>query len=161
YFTDAQGQNFGTGSTTIQANRQIAAFLDEQPYFTAGQSSSPISAASTFTFSSSLPVASIALRQFVNERSESLMTTLPIADLSSAVSSDAVVMPHFAEGGGWTTQVILLNPTDNNLRGNLRYFDSTGDSLGTQNYNIPARSAVSIRRSSAQTGILTGSVQVV
>ncbi|PYR96495.1 MAG: hypothetical protein DMG12_26125, partial [Acidobacteria bacterium] len=32
YFTDAQGQNFGGGTTVLEANRQTAAFLDEQPF---------------------------------------------------------------------------------------------------------------------------------
>jgi len=161
YFTDAQGQNFGSGSTTIRANRQIAAFLDEVPFANAAMSPMQPPPASTFTFSSSVPVAAIALRQFVNERRESLMTTLPVADLSDASSSDTVVVPHYAEGGGWTTQVILLNPTDNNLSGNAVFFDPAGANVGTQGYGIPPRSAVVIRRSSSQTTSRTGSVQLV
>ena len=63
----------------------------------------------TFTFTADLPVAVIALRGFVNERSEFLMTTLPVAPLTAG-PADTVYFPHFAAGGGWTTQVILVNP---------------------------------------------------
>ena len=65
----------------------------------------------TFTFTANIPVAAIALRGVVNERSEFLMATLPVAPLT-APTTGTVYIPHFADGGGWTTQVILVNPTD-------------------------------------------------
>src|SRR4029078_222717 len=99
YFTDAQGQDFGAGSTSIPANQQIAAFLDEQPFRGAAQDA--ITAAKTFTFHASQPLSVAALRGFTNERGEFLMTTLPVADLSS-LTSEPVIIPHFAEGGGWS-----------------------------------------------------------
>src|SRR5205085_3086684 len=47
YFTDRNGQNFGSGVTTLDPNTQIARFLDQTP-FNAGSS-----VFGTFTFSSS------------------------------------------------------------------------------------------------------------
>ena len=35
-----------------------------------------------------------------------------------------VYFPHFADGGGWTTQVILVNPTHAPIRGRVQFFDS-------------------------------------
>src|SRR5262249_11479797 len=100
FFTDSNG-NFGDGATTIPANGQIAKFLNEPPF------NSPSSLTGSFTFSSSAPIAAVALRGRTNERSEFLITTLPVLDLQAPVSMDSAVIPHFADGGGWTTQIIL------------------------------------------------------
>src|SRR5262245_51984285 len=104
FYTDLAGRDFGNGSTTIPAYGQIAAFLNESPF------NSGNSVEGTFTFSSNVPVAVIALRGFTNERGEFLVTTLPIASL--AASSAQILFPHFANGTGWTTQVVLINPTN-------------------------------------------------
>ncbi len=105
FFADENGSKFAEGSTTIPANGQIARFLDEAPF----NGGSTITG--TFTFTSTLPVGATALRGFINERSDFLLTTLPVADLASPTTAD-IVFPHFADGGGWTTQVVLVNPTD-------------------------------------------------
>jgi C-terminal processing protease CtpA/Prc len=135
YFTDSTA-NFGHGSTTIAAKGQIAAFLNQPPF----HGRSPLSG--TFTFTSSLPVATAALRRLTNERGEFLMTTLPVADLNAPLSTAALVFPQFAEGGGWTTQIVLLNPTDTILTGTVRLLDppgtTTGDSFA---YSIPPRTS--------------------
>ena len=132
-------------STTIPANGQIARFLDEAPF----NGGSTITG--TFTFTSSLPVGATALRGFVNERSDFLLTTLPVADLASTTTSD-IVFPHFADGGGWTTQVILVNPSDFPVEGTIKFSNtvttsslpgsiSTPIALNTYGYSIPPRSA--------------------
>lgn len=56
---------------------QVAKFLDQPPF------NAPAASSGTFTFSSSSPVAVIALRGFTNERGEFLITTLPVADLTN------------------------------------------------------------------------------
>jgi hypothetical protein len=120
-FTDVNGQTFGSGTTTIPANSQIAAFLNDAP-FNGGNSLQ-----GTFNFSSNVPIAAIALRGFTNERCEFLITTLPVSDLAAPVpTGETIVFPHFAEGGGWTTQVVLVNPTDAALSGNLQFFNPAG-----------------------------------
>src|SRR5262249_28781545 len=108
----------------------------------------------------SLPVAAIALRGFVNERSEFLMTTLPIAELVQA-SADKVVIPHFAEGGGWTTQIALLNPSDTAIAGTLKLFTPSGAALETRSYSIAPRSSTTILRDSTSREITTGSVHII
>jgi len=74
YFTNANGGDFGNGSVTIPAHGQIARFLDEAPF----NGSRPING--TFTFSSNVAVSAGAIRGLTNERSEFLVTTLPVAD---------------------------------------------------------------------------------
>ena len=77
YFTNQSGTNFGAGTATVLPNGQIAAFLNQSP-FNGGSSIS-----GTFTFSSSVPVGVVALRGLTNERSEFLLTTLPVASATS------------------------------------------------------------------------------
>lgn len=134
YFTDANGNDFGQGSTAIPANKQIAAFLDQAP-FNVGRAIQ-----GTFTFSAPLGVSAIALRGFTNERSEFLLTTLPIVQPGS-LSTDAVTFPHFAEASGWATQVVLVNPGDTPLRGNIQFLGQTGQVIRSSSYSIAARSA--------------------
>jgi sugar lactone lactonase YvrE len=151
YFTDASGANFGAGTTTIVPNSQVAAFFDEVP-FRPADSPGSVAQARSFTFSSSLPVGVIALRGYVNERSEFLMTTLPVAPTSSS-SAAPILLPHFADGGGWRTQVLLVNPTDRFMSGML-----TMDSAVS--YSIAPRASVNIASSGVGTAVRTGAVRI-
>ena len=121
FFTDTSGTNFGSGTLTLGANQQTAKFLHEDPF----NGVAPV--LGTFTFTSSVPISVVALRGFTNERSDFLITTLPVAPLSSS-STATIYFPHFADGGGWATQVILVNPTDSTITGNIRFF---GQGSGT------------------------------
>jgi IPT/TIG domain len=145
YFTDVQGLSSETAAFVIPARNQIAAFLDEPP-FNGGMN------VRSFTFASTLPVGAVALRGYINERSEFLMTTLPVAPISSA-STEAVVLPHFADGGGWRTQVLLVNPTDDSLSGTVE----TG---GIYGYTIAPRSSVRIATPAADAMVRVGFVRV-
>jgi hypothetical protein len=150
YFTDQNGQTTGSGSTAIAANSQTASFLNEAPY-NAGKSFS-----GTFTFTASSPVAVIALRGFTNERSEFLITTLPVADLSVPASTGPILFPHFADGAGWTTQMLLVNPSDAPMSGSIQFASSAA-----QNYSIPGKSSVNVATAGIGTTVVTGSVRVV
>jgi sugar lactone lactonase YvrE len=150
YFTDNAGQNFGVATTTIPAHEQFAAFLDQAPYKGTAD-------AKSFTFTSSVPIGAIALRAFVNERGEVLLTTLPIAAIStspldSPLASGTVILPHFAAGGGWTTQVLLVNPTNQPLTGTLE-MDTTYP------YTVPPRSSAKVVSSNWDT-LRTGNIRV-
>jgi hypothetical protein len=148
---------------TIPANGQVATFLNQAPF----NGKSPFSGA--FTFSSSVPVSVVALRGFTNERSEFLITTLPVADLNASLSTNTLVFPHFADGGGWTTQIVLVNLSDSLMTGFLQFLDPSGSNatvsvngqVGSNfSYSIPAHSSQKL-----QTGGIgspaTGSVRVV
>src|SRR5437870_12246588 len=113
FFTDAAGNDLGSGSTTIAANGQLAKFLDQEPF------NGPPSFQGTFSLTSDVPVGVIALRGLTNERSEFLMSTLPVIDTTAPPGSGTVVVPQFADGGGWVTQIFLVNPTDNPMTGNF------------------------------------------
>jgi hypothetical protein len=155
YFTDIDGNDFGKGSFTIPPHQQIAKFLNEAPFSDTLPSagilfgSKPIKG--TFTFKSSVGVGAVALRGLTNERSEFLMTTLPIAPLSSGGTS-STILPHYAAGDGWSTEVILVNPTDAAISGTL-------DFQTVIPYTIPPRTS-SLFTSADSSSTTTGSVTV-
>ena len=163
FFTDAAGRDYGQGSIVIPANGQIAKFLTEAP-FNGGASVS-----GTFTFTSSAPVAVIALRGYTNERSEFLITTLPVASISP-INGSSDIFPHFADGQGWTTQVVLVNSTDTAMTGMLQFVGQLGQPAplavngqlsDTFPYSIPSRSSRSFLTSGGSPNILIGSVRAI
>jgi hypothetical protein len=155
YFTDSGGSNFNNGTTTIPPRQQIASFLDEAPFapFTGSSSIS-----GTFTFTSSVPIAAIALRGLTNERGDFLITTLPVIEPGAATTSTTIA--HFASGGGWTTEVILVNPSDNVIAGTAQFLNQTGQTLQVMPYSLAPRSSGRIPISRPGTDIQTGSVRL-
>ena len=167
YFTDTHGTNFGMDSFELGALQQTAKFLNEPPFN--GESPVP----GTFTFESSVPIAVTALRAFTNEAGELLVTTLPIAPLSSA-SEETVYFPHFAAGGGWVTQVILVNPTDSTITGTVGFVGPGSDTIAASpvvltlddgstgsnfDYSIHPRSAQRFTTSNPSGALKAGSVR--
>ena len=168
YFTDTSGTSFAGGSFELGAHQQTAKFLDQAP-FNGGPS-----VLGTFTFTSSVPVAVVALRGFTNEAGEFLMTTLPVASLSST-SSDTVYFPHFADGDGWVTQVVLVNPTDRSIMGTAVFLGPGSDTVAAApvvltlndgrtgssfDYSIPPHSTQRLTTSNPPSGLAVGSVRV-
>ena len=167
YFTDTSGTRFAEGSFELGAHHQTAKFLD-QPPFNGGSS-----VLGALTFTASVPVAVIALRGLTNEAGEFLMTTLPVAPLSST-SSDTVYFPHFADGGGWATQIILVNPTDSTILGTAVFLGPGSDTAAASpvvltlddgrtgsdfDYSIAPRSSQRFTTSNPPGGWAVGSVR--
>ncbi len=148
YFTDATG-DFRNGSFTIAGNEQFTAFLNQAP-FNGGSA-----VKGSFTFVSSVPVAVTALRGFTNERGEFLITTLPVADLDASPESGTIWIPHFASGGGWKTQVALVNPTETTLAGVVQFTRTNGNDAGRISYSIPPRASQTVDASGASASAVT------
>jgi len=153
YFTDADGHDSVTGSFMLPAHGQMARFLDEAPFNVVRP------ARGTLSFSATLPVAAIAVRGFTNERSEFLLTSLPVVDLLIANPNESF-FPHVADGGGWTTDFLLVNPSDHSISGTLELFDVNGQSRGTIAYSIPSRSSRKLSTAGSSLQIQLGSAKV-
>ncbi len=176
-FYGTSGQVLATGTTTIAANAQVARFLDQDPFW------GPNSMQGSFDFSSSVPISAIALRTRNNERQphgDFLVTTLPVIDTSAAPNTGTQVIPHFAVGSGWTTQIVLVNSTSAPQTGTVEFFNQ-GTSAGQGStspgtpalvsidgsartgdvYSIAARSSQKFLVTSAGIGLSSGSVRVV
>jgi len=129
---DDQGTIFKTGVFVIKSTGngcsagvicgQLSSFVDEWPFL------SDHNFRGTLTFTSSTPVSFAAVRAFHNEvtPAELILTNQPIVDLSRAAESQAQVIPHVVLGGGFTTQLVLVNPTGAYLQGTVHFTDSTG-----------------------------------
>jgi Matrixin/IPT/TIG domain len=163
FFTDSNGTDFGSGTLTVSPNGQIARFLSQAP-FNGGSNIH-----GTFTFSSNVPVAVIALRGLSNERNEFLISTLPVLDTSAAAATGPVTLPQFADGGGWTTQIILVNPGDSAASGSIRFADASGrsvtltangQSLNTFPFSVPKRSFFKLLTAGSGASVQSGSVQI-
>jgi len=160
--TDSSGDGFQEGVLRIPPGGQLAAFLDQDPF------NGPVPFNGSVTLSSSSPVSVVVLRGIINERSEFLTTTLPVVHLDESGSTAPVTVPQFAAGGGWTTEVILLNPIDDAITGTVRFLSASGedqavtvDGMNTSRvaYLIPAGSSRKLTVVS-QTPTLTGSFVV-
>ena len=168
HFTDAAGADFGSGSTTVEAGAAIGVFLDQTPF------NGGAAIQGTFSFSSSVPVGATALRGFTNERSEFLLTTLPVVDTSAATGTSPLSLSQFADGGGWRTQVILVNPTDNPLTGTIQFLGdgsatvaaspvtltANGQAASSFAYTIPRQSSFKLATSGTPSTTSSGSVRV-
>jgi hypothetical protein len=179
YFTDTDGVSTAPRTTTLGAGQELSAFLDQSPY----NGTKPF--LGSFTFTSTVPLAALGIKGYFNERGEFLFTTSPVAPLgvmSSLAASDdqsfttfpaslsePLVIPFYALGGGWTTEVILTNPTDSALAGTLQFVNSDGGPAMTLvsgvvnssfNYTVPPRSAYRLFANNANNTISTGSIRV-
>jgi hypothetical protein len=166
---NSAGATVKTDTRTIGPNSQVAGFLHEAPYSVANGFQG------TFSFTSTAPVGVIALRSLVNERGDFLITTLPVIDLARSASIGTQVVPHFAVGDGWGTQIILINPTDVAQAGTVQFFgpgsgstagaavtvNVDGAATATASYSVPPRSSQKLVAAAAAPGLTYGSVRIV
>jgi hypothetical protein len=106
----------------------------------------------TLEISSDQPVSVIALRIANNQRNEVLFTTTPIADLNQSPANNIAYFPQFADGGGYTTSIVLVNTSNQAETGTIQVIDNEGQPLaanwvgaaagGILRYNIPVGGAV-------------------
>jgi hypothetical protein len=161
--TDQNGRDFGQGSFVLAANAQTAKFLSQAPF------GAP-SFAGTFTFNASAPVGVISIRTAVNQRGEFLITTQTVTALPNTILPSAFGIAHFADGGGWTTELILVNTSDAPISGIVQFFNEGTSTVPgapiTLNvnglvassfvYSIPQRSSAKL----GTRGLMTAATQV-
>jgi sugar lactone lactonase YvrE len=152
---DSNGNSIAVGHGTIARGRHLACFVDQLKEIAALDFNLPTDFQSAIQFgsleiASDQPVSVLAMRETINQRNEVLMTTTPVADLTKAPPSGntAIYFPQLADGGGYTTTLILLNTSGSIERGRLQIFDKNGSPIavnqvgGTRDstfyYSIPA-----------------------
>ena len=150
------------GSLTVSANTQIAKFLDEWPFVLGGVTG-------VLTFTASLPVGITELRGFMNERSELLVSTLPVLDSSAGISMLPAYVPQFAVNGGWTTELILINTLDNPISGTISFTDPSGNPItvpigtvtqSSVEYTVPQKRTLKFRLPNSGATLLTGAIRI-
>jgi sugar lactone lactonase YvrE len=165
FFTDIVGNDLGRGIMTLGPNQQIARFLDEAPFKTFDGSVFQ----GTFSFTSDMPVGVVAIRGLLNERQDFLMSTLPVIDSNVALNSSAV-LSQFVDGRGWTSQILLVNPTDAPQTGTLEFRDDNGNlttaTIGAEtnsvfSYSVQPRSSQKIVTAGTAGTNTTGSARII
>jgi hypothetical protein len=160
HLTDNNGADVSSGSFTLSAGQQLSRFLTDAPF----NCGTPFQGTLTFT-STGFPVGVTALRGYLNERNEFLWTTLPVTYLQVNLPpiASTTYLPHFADGQGWTTQIVLVNPTDSVITGSIQFVSQQGAVVATFPYSVARESSFKVASSGiAPTGaVLSGSVRVV
>ena len=77
----------------------------------------------TLSVTSTLPVAIAGLRF-----RGSNFSTLPITNLSPAAAA-GVVLPHFAAGGGWATELVIVNTSTQQVNARVDFFKQDGTAM--------------------------------
>jgi TonB family protein len=88
------------------------------------------------------------------------MSSLPVADTSLSGGTGSVTLPHFADGGGWVTQIILVNPGDSPISGTARLVGSSGESLDTFPFLIPRHGSFKQPTPGTGAAVRSGSIQI-
>src|SRR5262249_6976887 len=166
--TDEDGTSTDPVTVTVPAGGQYSTFFTDQPI------SFAVNTNRTVSFTATLPVFVTALRFFTNERNDSLLSVIPIADVTVPIDQ-RVVIPHFADGAGWKTRVSLVNNTDEELRGEIHFVgqgsltgppqavivgSDAGDS-SVYEYHLQPRSFYQLQTNGLMENLATGSVQII
>jgi hypothetical protein len=127
------GATLYTGHGTIAAGAHFAQFIDQLKDVASGFRL-PSDFQSTIQFgsleiSSDQPLSIVALRMTTNQRNEVLLTTTPTADLTHSLMSTPTYFPQFADGGGYTTSLVLLNTSNGVETGTFQILDDLGAPL--------------------------------
>ena len=167
-YTDMAGTASAPASVTVPAGGQVFNFVGDAPI------SVPSGSTVALNFSSSVPISATALRFLTSENNQSLISAIPIADVSKVVNQP-VIIPQFADGGGWKSQIVLVNTTDEQVRGEVRFFSQGSSSEPGQpievgigdatasvvEYDIPPRGSQRIETAGTADALSIGSVHIV
>jgi hypothetical protein len=117
---DAGGTAFRTHRLELAPGGHAARFLHEEFPDVAG----PFRG--TLMLTSNEAVAALTLRGTQNERGEFVLTTLPMHRDTDSEVRGRVVLPQVADGGGYQTELLLVNPFDVRLEGRLHFHRPDG-----------------------------------
>src|SRR5207244_12017039 len=98
-----------------------------------------------------------------NERSEFLVSTMPVLDPSVPPSTSITYLPYFAVQGGWATELVLINTNGVSVSGTLAFLDPTGTPLTVPvgagaiplksvDYTLPQNSTIKLLLPNVATG---------
>ncbi len=83
----------------------------------------------SLSFQSDQPLAALTLCETRNRYDEPVYATLPVVDLTAAQLSGGFIFPQIAVGSGFTTDLILVNRSDQKVTGQIKLTASDGTPL--------------------------------
>jgi len=130
---DGQGRPLAVGHGTLAAGAHRARFLNQlqdlAADFALPADFSTVTRFGTLEVAADQPLSVLALRMTVNQRGNTLFTSVPAADLTKAPSALPLFFPQIADGDGYTTALILLNTTDRTQSGTISFYADGGGPL--------------------------------
>lgn len=142
----ADGKTLGQSTTiSVAAHQQTSKFVTE---LFDKQSNIPKDLTGTLSITSTDPISVIGLRF-----RGSNFSTLPVTSLSGATTlpviapnvggAGAVLLPQFAAGGGWATELVIVNSGTSDMSVRVDLFKQDGTLLSTAMNNQPSASSFS------------------
>ena len=129
---DMDGKPITTGHGTIDAGEHLSCFIDqlkdraEAPDFSLPPDFATAIQYGSLEIAGTQPLSVLGLRGTMNQRNEFLITTTPVADLTQPQVSHSIYFPQLADGGGYTTSIILLNTSSELETGAVEIIDEKG-----------------------------------
>ena len=171
---DASGQTITTGHATLPGGAHRAKYIDELNTialdFNLPANFSTKILYGSLEIASNQPVSVLALRLTTNQRGDTLLTSTPVADLSRAQTTSPVYFPEMADGGGFTTSLVMLNTSASAETGTIALFaeDGTplvlhplgGPSSSTFSYSIPASGSFMLQTDGSSSSTQVGWARV-
>ncbi|MDD5541538.1 MAG: VCBS repeat-containing protein [Acidobacteriia bacterium] len=166
----------GTGHGTLAVNNHIAKFINQlsdlAADFTLPANFSTTVKFATLEIQSDQPLSIVALRSTINQRGETLLTTTPSVDLTSAAPSGTVNFPQLADGGGFHTTLFFVNRSSSTFNGTVQFTKDDGTPLTVVNAtdghplssfhaSLPPGGSGVFQTDGSPANINTGSVQVI
>jgi hypothetical protein len=168
------GGTLATGHGTLASGAHFATFIDQlntvAPDFVLPANFQTATQFASLDISSDQLISVLALRMTTNQRGEALFTTTPTADLTQTPTNGVIFFPQFADGGGYTTSLVLLNTSNLTEIGTLQLLNGTGNPLvvnqvgGTSGsvftYYIPSGGAFRFQTDGSPAATTVGWVQL-
>jgi hypothetical protein len=172
---DPNGVTLSIGHGTVAAGTHFAKFIDQikdvAPDFNLPANFQSTSGFGSLEITSDQPLSVLALRGTNTQRNDFLITTTPTADLTQPLTYSGVYFPQFADGGGYSTSLVLLNTSNMTESGILRILDDNGAPLvvnqvgGTGDsafrYSIPSGGVFHLQTDGSPAAINVGWVQLI
>jgi Zn-dependent metalloprotease len=171
---DINGQTITTGHGQLPAGAHRSRFIDElnliAPDFNLPATFSTSTLYGSLEIASTQPVSVLALRLTTNQRGDTLLTSTPVADLTRPQTTSPVYFSQLANGGGFTTSLVLLNTSSSTESGTIALFSDDGSPLVLQpvggasgssfSYSIPAAGSFVLQTDGSLTTTQVGWVRV-
>jgi hypothetical protein len=170
---DPQGNILSRGTVTLGANSHMAKFIDQLgPEFILPSDFESGTGYGSLEVQTDQVVSLLALRLTTNQRGDTLLTTVPLLDLAAPMPAALLSFPQVADGGGYQTTLLLLNPTSTPGHGIIKLFDDAGnpfplritgmgDAQSTFAYDVPGNGVLLLTTDGSQSPVKAGSVQVI
>jgi hypothetical protein len=167
YFTDKEGVSSLSGTQTIEAHKLFSRFVSDTPF------GIPLDSIGTLSIHASVPLAMTAFGSAASQESNLLLYNSPIAEIRIGDNTPTII-PQFANGEGWDSRIILFNPTEDRMNGEIHFFGSSSSEPGmpvevsvnealssVYEFDIPGRSFQAFQTSGVAETIQTGWVEVI